>query len=151
MLEPILHVPFVSACVDISFFCRFQPAPHSVEILITPAMASSQIPVRTPMEALQKSLEDEKVAHRQCQRRLEMMQRKNEALEQRLAEEARSHQYFKSRLAKAKNAAPRFDSDAMLAEIAALTEDRSIKNEVAFSKPKGPPGRRGKRRLMKKR
>ena len=37
------------------------------------------------------------------------------------------------------------------AEIAALTEDRSIKNEVAFSKPKGPPGRRGKRRLMKKR
>ena len=35
-------------------------------------------------------------------------------------------------------------------EIAALTEDRSLKNDVAFSKPKGPPRRRGKRRLMKK-
>ena len=36
------------------------------------------------------------------------------------------------------------------AEIAAFSEDRTLKNEVAFSKPKGPPGRRGKRRMMKK-
>lgn len=36
------------------------------------------------------------------------------------------------------------------AEIAALSEDRTLKNEVAFSKPKGPSGRRGKRRMMKK-
>ena len=35
-------------------------------------------------------------------------------------------------------------------EIAMFSEDRSLKNEVAFSKPKGPPGRRGKRRMMKK-
>ena len=87
-------------------------------------MASSQILVRTPMEAMQANLEDEKVAHRQCQRRLEMMQRKNEALEQRLAEEARSHQYFKSRLAKAKHATPRVDVEPMLVEIAALSAEK---------------------------
>ena len=38
----------------------------------------------------------------------------------------------------------------LVAEIQALTEDRSVKNDLAFSKPKGPPRRRGKRRMIKK-
>lgn len=38
----------------------------------------------------------------------------------------------------------------LLFEIEASTEDRSLKNDVAFSKPKGPPGRKGRRRMMKK-
>ena len=41
------------------------------------------------------------------------------------------------------------ETDLMF-EIKASTEDRSLKNDVAFSKPKGPPGRKGRRRMMKK-
>ena len=37
----------------------------------------------------------------------------------------------------------------MINEIISSREDRSLKNEAAFTKPKGPGGRRGKRRMMK--
>ena len=37
----------------------------------------------------------------------------------------------------------------LISEIKQSEEDRSLKNDAAFSKPKGPPGRRGKRRMMK--
>ena len=97
------------------------------------AMASWQVAARTPAEALQKSLEEEKVAHLRCQRRFEtltmelhLLQRKNGDLEQQLAEEQRSHEYFKSRLAtvKAKTCVPKAETDAMLAEIAALAAEK---------------------------
>ena len=109
-------------------------ANRSVHFLFALVMASWQVAARTSVEALQRSLEEEKVAHRQCQLRMQaltmelhLLQRKNGDLEQQLAEERRSHEYFKSRLAivKAKNCVPRAESDVMLAEqIAALSVEK---------------------------
>ena len=96
-------------------------------------MLSGQIVTQTPMEALQGSLEEEKAAHRQCQLRMQavtmelrLSQKKADDLEKRLAEERRSHEYFKSRLAsvKARNSAPRAHSESALAEVAALSAEK---------------------------
>ena len=57
---------------------------------------------------------------------LHLSQKKADDLEKRLAEESRSHNYFKSRLAtvKAQNSVPKADSDAVFAEITALSAEK---------------------------
>ena len=96
-------------------------------------MASGQVVARTPVEALQRSLEAEKLVHRQCQLRmraltmeLHLSQKKADDLAERLSEESRSHAYFKSRLAtiKIENRVPRADLDAMAAEVASLSAEK---------------------------
>ena len=98
-------------------------------------MASGRIVARTPMEALQRSLGEEKVAHGQCQRRMQVLtmelrlsQKKADHLEKRLAEERRSHEYFKRRFAavKATNCVTNAHSESALAEVAALSAEKEV-------------------------
>ena len=83
-------------------------ATRSVQFLFALAMASGHVAARNHVEALQRSLEEEKVAHRQCQLRmkaltmeLHLSQKKVDDLEKRLQPRRPHHPLFKQKSKKA--------------------------------------------------